>query len=1395
VRFRILGHLEVITEAGLPVRITGMRQRTVLAVLLLEANHVVTVGALVDALWGPEPPKTARQTVQYFVHRLRQALGSALGDQAAGGTVLVTEGGGYLLRVEEGALDIHEFAAAVREGQRLLATGDLPGAAERLEAALAVWRGPALADFAAAPFAQPAIARLEEQRLAVVEELIDVRLALGEHGDLVGELEGLARDQPLRERLCGQLMLALYRSARQAEALATFRTFRDRLVSELGLEPGAALRRLEQQILNQDPTLAAPAVAARTPRAAGGMAADDARTAQVHADGRAGTGRTGLGRDGAGGGQPAAAVERPAPAEPDADPGRGERRVLTALVAGVTADSTDLEDQRARNGQALEVILRTMSRYGGTVVTMIGGTVLAVFGVPRAREDDPERAVRTALAICQDPPEGVTIRVGVDTGAAVVAARLGWGGTTSGGLVALAGGVAGAVLDAAASLLAAAAPGEVLVGGAAYRATQRRIVFERAGEAWRPVAPQSRTGLITEPAPREQTPLVEREHELALLTGALNRVRSERVPQLVTLAGEPGIGKTRLVAELGRQAEHDPELITWRQGRSLPYGERDDADEAAGDGVFWALAEIVRAHAGILDTDAARTVDAKLRELVTNLPFERRNAATVLAWLRRLLHLDTATDVDPDQRQAAFAAWSSLIEAIADDRPLVLVFEDLHWADQALLTFINELLDRVGEVPLLVVCTARPELLAQHPDWGGGKLNTATVSLGPLSPAGASSLLDALLQIGSPRPMDSATRTRLLAAAGGNPLFLEEYVNMLSDRPAPGALAIPETVQQLITARIDLLDEPDRRLLQDLAVVGEPGWEGPLATLSELPAEQFHAILARLVSRDLLVKTRSGARGQAAYLFRHPLIREVAYGQLLREERADKHRRVAAWLERSKGDGEDTTDLLAYHYRQALVLTRLAGKPTDALAGPARHAFRTAGDRATAVGALGTAARHYQEALDLWPVDDPERAELLFSLGRARTYGDHSGQDLLVAARDGFADAGREDRAAQVETLIALNLLTYGDAAAADEYLTAALGRNAPPSPAMAVALGHGSLGFAIVDQRDRAIDLAEDALAMAERVEAPTGTALALAGRGLARLKGGDAAGAIDLEDAVELLAAEQDPNVHYVRWDLAWGLLLHGDLSRCGHVVRAGRLAAVAARAATARWFDHLGAALAYHRGEWDRALEILSTALERAAGPENGYLLPWQQLLAAQIHAGRGELTQAGELARSALKLTEQTGGLRDQQAALGVLGWVALSADQTAEASDWLDRVLALQRQHPDTAAAGPEQGLLMVALDRPADRLPPLTPTRWHLAVAALADRDFEAAAERLRRIGATVELARAQLIAARWYADHGEPARARAQLDQAAPVLKDAGAVAWMEAARALARQLDESSN
>src|SRR5690349_6952314 len=557
-----------------------------------------------------------------------------------------------------------------------------------------------------------------------------------------------------------------------------------------------------------------------------------------------------------------------------AAPAREERKVVTILftdLVGSTAraEGLDPEDVSATLSRYYAQLRGELERHGGTVEKFIGDAVMAVFGAPVAHEDDAERAVRAALAIRDSMGDEMQIRTAVNTGEALVAlgAKPGEGDAM----------VAGDVVNTAARLQSAAPVNGILVGEGTYRATRNAIDYRDAPpveakgksepvKVWEAVAARARFGSDVEQKLR--TPLVGRERERSLLADALEHARRDQSAQLVTLVGVPGIGKSRLVAELFQITDADEEIISWRQGRSLPYGERAS---------FWALGEVVKAHAGILESDDTATAEKKLVAMVEALTEDEREREWLARHARPLVGLEGA---ERTEREEAFAAWRRLLEAAAEQRPLILVFEDLHWADDGLLDFVDHLADWATTVPLLIVGTARPELLDRRPGWGGGKRNAFTLSIGALTDDETAMLLQRLLD----RPvLDADAQQAVLRRAEGNPLYAEEYARMLAEHVG-GDLPLPENVQGLIAARIDGLPPEEKALLQDASVIGKVFWPGALGNPDE---RSVHALERKeFIRRD----RRSSIAGETQYAFRHALVRDVAYGQIPRPGRDEKHR-------------------------------------------------------------------------------------------------------------------------------------------------------------------------------------------------------------------------------------------------------------------------------------------------------------------------------------------------------------------------------------------------------------------------------------------------------------------------------------------------------------------------
>ena len=712
--FRILGPLEVV-DGDVAVALGGVRQRTLLAILLLNANEVVSADRLIDGLWGERSPASGRSALQVRVSQLRKALGE-------GGAQLLTRASGYVLSLDSGQLDLQRFERLVGEA----AAAEPRAAAEKLCEALALWRGPPLADLAYESFAQAAIGRLKELRVAAIEKRIDADLALGRDGELVAELEELVAEHPLREHPRAQLMLALYRCGRQADALEVYRRTSSELSAELGLEPGRELKELESAILNQDPSLEPSSLA--TGDSAGEPEPDR---------------------------EPLVEVEAP----------RRARKVVTVLfcdVTGSTALGEELDPEALFGvmSRYFEELRAIIERHGGTVAKFIGDAVMGVFGIPRVHEEDALRAVRAAAeirtrlpTIAQEVGVELRFRTGVNTGLVLVG---------EGENLAIGGAV-----NVAARLEHAAQPGEILLGEATQRLVRDAVEVESLGAlslkgksepvaAFRllavdPLAP----GL----ARRFDAPLIGRERELRAVRDAWNRAVSEAGCHLFTLLGPAGVGKSRLVAELLSDVSDEARVLA---GRCLPYGE----------GItFWPLLE-------------ALTGGGEKTEAV----------------LERLRSGGTATPHE------LFLEVRLTLELLAGDRPVLVHVDDLQWAEPLLLDLLDHIVELSRDAPILLLCTARPELLEDRPAWGGGKLNATTMMLEPLATAECEALL---AQLGD--DLDPRARARVVSASEGNPLFLEEMSALARET---GSHAVPSTIQALLAARLERLAGAERELLE-----------------------------------------------------------------------------------------------------------------------------------------------------------------------------------------------------------------------------------------------------------------------------------------------------------------------------------------------------------------------------------------------------------------------------------------------------------------------------------------------------------------------------------------------------------------------------------------------------
>jgi predicted ATPase/class 3 adenylate cyclase len=1056
--------------------------------------------------------------------------------------------------------------------------------------------------------------------------------------------------------------------------------------------------------------------------------------------------------------------------------------VLFCDLVGSTAraERMDPEDVRALLSSYHERVRSELERHGGTVEKFIGDAVVGLFGAPVVHEDDPERAVRAALAVRDWMREdgGLQVRIGITTGEALVAlgARLERGE----------GMATGDVVNAAARLQSAAPVNAILVDEPTRRATERAIEYAASA----PVRAKGKEEPIPVSEALEATarygvdvrqigrsPLVGRRREVEALQGTLERVIAEGEPQLVTLVGVPGIGKSRLVYELFQHADAQPGLVTWRQGRSLPYG----------DGVsFWALAEVVKAQAGVLATDGPEETEEKLHRMVTDVAAED-DARWLERHLRPLAGLEAGKASADGNRDEAFAAWRRFFEALAEKRPLVLVFEDLHFADDGLLDFVDHLLDWASGVPILAVGTARPELLARRPNWGGGKPNALTLSLSALSDNETAELVHALLD----RPvLDTGLQQMLLERAGGNPLYAEEFARLLGERDAMEELLLPETVQGLIAARIDALPLDEKALLQDAAVLGKVFWLGAVAELGELERRTAEERLHALERKEFLRRERRPpVAGEVEYAFRHLLVRDVAYGQIPRGTRAQKHRLAAEWIA-ALGRPEDHAELLAHHYVAALELAEAAGLPTVELVDPCRLALKEAGDRAFALNAFPAGGRSYERALELWPEQAADRPQLVFRVAQSLSLaGDERREQALEEARTVLVEAGDEQLAGQADALLAEYWWHRGDRDRAFEYLQRASGlvAAAPPSAAKAHVLSQVSRYHALAEASEEAIEVGSQALEMAEALGLDEIRAHALNNIGVARFSLGDRAGLADLERSVEIALAAKSPEATRAYNNLASMAWFLGDVRRASDLFdEAVRLGEELGSATLGRYSRIVRIQLRFAQGDWSDAFGEADEFIAACETGDRHYLECSIRSERARARLARGDLDGALDDVTRAI---DRARGVKDPQALVPTLARAArvfTELGQTEEAAEVFDEAVATRV----SISVVTDVAWVALALDRAEEVRRTLgqlrIQTRWDDASRALLDRAFEEAADILYEIGQLDDEADARFRAAKKLAREGRRAGADVQLQKALTFYRSVGATRYIREAESL---------
>jgi DNA-binding SARP family transcriptional activator/tetratricopeptide (TPR) repeat protein len=805
---RLLGPLDV-REGDRPIALPRRQQRALLAALALRAGEVVSTDRLVADLWGERAPASATGSLQNTISALRKLLGRDL---------LVTQPPGYRLAIDPERVDANRFERLLEETRH----AEPARRAALLTEALDLWHGPALADLDEEGFARLEAGRLDELRIVALEERIEAELELGRHGALAGELEALVAAHPLRERLRGQLMVALYRCGRQAEALEVYRAARLALADELGLDPSPELQELERRVLRQDPSLAAPGE-----------------------------------------------IER------EAEAPVFERRLITVLAVTPPVDD-DPETMRRRLDEVLTAVRGVLIRHDGELERFGPEGLVVVFGSEAARDDDALRAVRAAAEL--------GLPAGVATGESV--------------------------------------------GGAG-------AVFTRAVELARGSGVQvdDRTRALVQDERRLDAPLVGRAEELRRLRMAFDLAAAERRCRIVTVLGEPGIGKTRLGRELAESLAPVADTLI---GRCVSYGKGL---------TFLPLLDALRE----VDATAAMASDP-----------EGALASTRLA----------ALDGAPDAGTLGESYWAvrRLLESLARTRPVVLLLDDVHWAEPALLDLVDYLGERVVDAPLLLVNLARPDLARPAGE---------QVALGPLTDDEARELVSGFAEL------DEDTLDQVVELAEGNALYAEQ----LASFAAEGGEGLPPTLEAVLAGRLGRLADSERAVLQRAAVAGREFSRGAVAALSEDPVDEALSSLSR---RGFVHPATGADPGDDGYRFHHVLLRDAAYASLTKADRAELHERTAAWLDRD-GPGDDT--IVGYHLERAAALKRDLGEDAAGLDEAAGRRLGDAAMRAWRLNDTSAAIGLLDRSIQRLPPSE-RRAELLWELGIA----------LRIAGRPAEAD-------------------------------------------------------------------------------------------------------------------------------------------------------------------------------------------------------------------------------------------------------------------------------------------------------------------------------------------------------------------------------------------------------
>jgi len=957
-----------------------------------------------------------------------------------------------------------------------------------------------------------------------------------------------------------------------------------------------------------------------------------------------------------------------------------ERKIVTALFADLTASTElasrlDPEDLRGILRPFFTAMVEEIERFGGTVEKFIGDAVVAVFGVPVAHEDDPERAVRAALAMQRRlqalnadlrPTTGddLAMRIGVNTGEVVTAV-----GIDRDALV------TGEVINVAARFEGIAQPGQIVVGERTHRDTRHAVRYRSLGEvtvkgierplpAWEAVGEESAEAAVP-PGRVGLAPMVGRDEELALLDLLFARVVREGRPGLATLVGPAGIGKSRLSQEFTDRATARTGARTVR-GRCLAYGEGL---------TYWPLAEILKTDAAILDSDPPDAIQQKV-DAVIGPRFHTDEDASAHT---RVLLASIGVPVAPDPlagadataaRETIARSWRTYVDSLAGDGPVIALIEDLHWADESLLDLVEGIAAR-GSSPVLLLCTTRSDLLERRPTWGGGLRSSTTISLSPLSESDGQDLIRHLLG-GLPAP-DEALGP-ILQRAEGNPFFAQELLRMviesgelvlrdttwILERPLSGSL--PDTVQGVLASRIDMISAEEKRVLQDAAVVGRIFWRG---AVERLGASDATGALAALVDRGLVMRQPgSQIRGEPEFVFNHVLTQDVAYAGIPKSRRREAHAAALWWVEQvTEGRAEEFAEILAHHADQA----------GDA-AGTARYAA-LAGHRSRRVFAAPEAIRWYDRALAAAQAPggavDAVVADVLFHRGEAR--------ELLGSFDAAEADYRRsvEEAAAvgdgllQARALAALAHLHWLQdrfdvgRAVLEQALDQARGVGANELLAQLLYTA-GTLAFG-EGKFEEALGRHEEALRIAMEGNDVAGEALARHGLCETLYFLGPFDRALEEGERADRLfrTLGQRPMVYHNLYMVAWILWLKGRLQEA--VAKMEESAGGSREIGNRRdeGFALAGMSVAWMVGDLGAAIRAIRRAIQTAVEIQTPRLELAARGVGMQILGETGSIESVGDELRRAMEIIESIRTNFSRPRLLSLAGWFALRrADPSA-----------------------------------------------------------------------------------------------------------------------------------